>query len=154
MRLSYAERDVFMRWGLLGSIAPDVDMLYFHLIDHRQHHHHTYVTHYPLVWIIALGISLLWFKSGQNRRGAIAALFFSANCLLHMLFDTIVGDIWWFAPFVDNPYSLFTVPALHTPWWLNFLLHWSFTVEIGILLWACYLWRTGTPSLRCLALKD
>ncbi len=65
---------------------------------------------------------------------------------MHMLLDSIVGDIWWFAPFVDQPYALFTVEAVYKPWWLNFILHWSFAIEIGILLWALYLWRANKLS--------
>jgi hypothetical protein len=35
--------------------------------------------------------------------------------LLHLVLDSIVGDIWWLAPFVDRRYSLFTVPAVYGP---------------------------------------
>ena len=38
----------FMALGLIGSLLPDVDMLYFYLIDNRQHLHHGYWTHIPL----------------------------------------------------------------------------------------------------------
>jgi inner membrane protein len=58
-----------------------------------------------------------------------------------MLLDSIVGDIWWFAPFVDKSFALFTVPALYHPWWLNFVLHWTFLLELLILLWAVNIWQ-------------
>ncbi|WP_432722673.1 hypothetical protein R0381_001538 [Jeongeupia wiesaeckerbachi] len=35
--------------GIVGALAPDFDMLWFHLVDHRQTHHHKYFTHWPLV---------------------------------------------------------------------------------------------------------
>ena len=41
--------------GLLGSIFPDLDMLYFYLIDNRQHGHHSYLTHIPFYWISLFG---------------------------------------------------------------------------------------------------
>lgn len=28
--------------GVLGAVAPDLDMFYFHLVDQRQTHHHKY----------------------------------------------------------------------------------------------------------------
>jgi hypothetical protein len=58
-----------------------------------------------------------------------------------MVLDSIVGDIWWFAPFIDKPYALFTVPAIYTPWWLNFILHWSFMLELVFVFCAVALWR-------------
>lgn len=74
----------------------------------------------------------------------------SAGWLLHMVQDSVVGDIWWFAPFIDRPFALFTVPALHTPWWLNFLLHWSFALELAICVGAVITFRrrqrSGVPA--------
>ena len=133
----------FLWAGVVGALAPDFDMLYFHLVDQRQHHHHTYVTHFPVIWFLLLLGSAMWFKFAKVKNTAALAAIFSLNGFLHMFFDTIVGDIWWFAPFVDRPFAFFTVPALYKPWWLNFLLHWSFAVEIAILAFAIYLWRKG-----------
>ena len=127
--------------GVLGAIAPDLDMAYFHLVDHRQHHHHTYFTHFPIVWISLLLISVIWLNTAKIKSRAILATIFSLNGFIHMLLDSIVGDIWWFAPFVDKPFAFFTVPALYQPWWLNFVLHWSFAVELAVVVWAVFLWR-------------
>lgn len=62
----------------------------------------------------------------------------AANGLLHMLLDFIAGNIYWLAPWVNKPFSLFTVFRLYEPWWLNFLLHRSFVLEIAIVIWAVY----------------
>lgn len=69
-----------------------------------------------------------------------------ARCLCRgrpaaQVLDSVVGDIWWFAPFVDRPFALFTVPALYKPWWLNFFLHWSFALELAICAWALATYR-------------
>jgi len=69
---------------------------------------------------------------------------FCLNGFVHLLLDSVVGDIWWLALFVDRPVALATVTARHQPWWLNFALHWSFAPERGLLLWA---WALG--SGRC-----
>ena len=127
--------------GLLGAIAPDFDMLYFHFVDQRQHHHHTYWTHYPVVWAAALLASLAWLVLAKRSLRAVIAVIVSLNGFIHLLLDTIVGDIWWLAPIVDRPYALFKVAALYQPWWLNFVLHWAFALELVLLAWAVYLWR-------------
>lgn len=127
--------------GVLGALAPDFDMFYFYLVDNRQTHHHKYLTHWPILW---LGLSVLcWVILSRRKQSSIAflALIFSACGFLHTVLDSFVGDIWWFAPFVDKPFALFTVPARFKPWWLNFILHWSFVVELLICLWALVLYR-------------
>jgi len=69
----------------------------------------------------------------------------------HLLLDTIVGDIWWFAPFIDKPFAFFTVPALYKPWWLNFLLHWSFALELAVFALAFYLLRNAPNGIQTAA---
>ena len=90
--------------------------------------------------------SSIWFKLAHKKSGAALALIFSINGFIHMLLDSIVGDIWWLAPVIDQPYALFTVEAVYKPWWLNFILHWSFALEILVFFWAIYLWRSKPAS--------
>ena len=138
----------FLWVGVIGAFFPDFDMLYFHLVDHRQHHHHTYITHYPILWLMLLTGSALWLHYAKTKTRAAYATIFSLNGFIHMFLDTIVGDIWWLAPWVDKPFAFFTVPALYKPWWLNFILHWSFALELVILAYAIYLWRKSTRNNR------
>ncbi len=130
---------------LLGAIAPDLDMIYFHLVDNRQHHHHSYWSHYPVVWITLLLLFALWFRYLSQKSFAFTGLIFSSTVFIHLLLDTVVGDVWWLAPFVDKPFSIFVLPAIHNPWWLNFMLHWTFSLEILITIWAVYLWSLKKP---------
>jgi hypothetical protein len=44
----HVPRTAFFIASILGALMPDIDMLYFHLVDHRQHHHHSYFTHFPI----------------------------------------------------------------------------------------------------------
>lgn len=127
--------------GILGAVIPDLDLAYFYLIDNRQTHHHRYASHWPLLWIALLTASALWLFWGKRGRAAFLFLAFTCAGLLHIILDTFVGDIWWLAPFVDQPCVLFTVPARFEPWWLNFILHWSFAVELAICLLALFLYR-------------
>ena len=141
VQFSGVSAKVFAACAAVGAIAPDLDMFYFYLVDHGKRHHHNYVTHFPILWVTLLAISLIWFRYGRSRSLAALAAIFSFNGLIHMVLDTAVGSIKWLAPFVDRYFSFFTVPALHWPWWLNFMLHWTFSLEIGILGWAILLWR-------------
>lgn len=134
----FKEKSVLF-WGIIGSIAPDFDMFYFHLIDNRQHHHHTYWPHFPIVWITLFLISLILFYTAGKKRGTAAFMIFSINGIVHLLLDSIVGDVWWFMPFINKSYALFTVPARFHPWWLNFILHWSFGIELLIVTGAAAL---------------
>ena len=136
-----ADYSKFMFWGVLGSVAPDFDMFYFYLIDHRRTHHHKYLTHSPIVWIGVLGLAILLFYSKTNRKVSVCILMFAVSGFVHLMLDSTVGDVWWLSPFIDKPFSLATVPALYKPWWLNFILHWSFGLELVVLLWAALIWR-------------
>jgi len=138
---------LFILAGVIGGIAPDFDMFYFYFVDNRQSHHHTYWPHYPVLWLAILAVSCAWFKLAANKSSAALMLVFSISGFIHMLLDSIVGDIWWFAPFIDKPYAMFTVEAVYKPWWLNFVLHWSFLLEILVVVWACYLWRSKPTNL-------
>lgn len=127
--------------GVIGALAPDLDMIYFYLIDHRQTHHHKYITHWPILWLTLLLVSEVWMHFSKKPKAAFLSLTFCLGSVLHVVLDSFVGDIWWFAPFNDRPYAMFTVPAVFEPWWLNFIFHWSFAVELTICLWALCLYR-------------
>jgi LexA-binding, inner membrane-associated putative hydrolase len=141
-------RRVFIAAGMAGALAPDLDMLYFHLVDQRQHHHHTYFTHYPSFWAALLLPSVLWLLATKGAGKAALASIFSLNGFIHLVLDTIVGDIWWLAPLPGPPYSFATVPALYQPWWLNFLLHWSFLLELALVAGGAALWLRNRKALR------
>ncbi len=114
---------VLMAAGMLGSVFPDFDMFYFYFIDNRQTHHHLYWTHWPMFWILVLVVSAVLFIALKQRAWLLIACVFVANALVHLMLDTNVGDVWCLAPFVNQSFALFTVPAIYKPWWLNFILH-------------------------------
>ena len=127
---------------VIGATLPDLDLLYFYLVDGRQTHHHRYFSHWPLLWLGLTLLSAIWLALRRSSAAAGTALAFALGGMLHMLLDSFVGDIWWLAPFHDHAYALFSVPARFQPWWLNFLLHWSFIAELAICLAALALYRS------------
>ena len=133
---------------MIGAIFPDIDLFYFYLFDHRSVHHHKYFLHWFSFWIPIFLMS--WFylaKSKYNSSTAYMFSLFSSAALLHICLDTFFGDVWLFAPFIDRPYVFFEVSARYQPWWLNFILHWSFFVEIIICIIALVLFIRNPRSI-------
>jgi inner membrane protein len=128
---------LLMPAALIGAVFPDLDMLWFHFVDHKAFHHHRYWVHIPFFWLVvaALVLPLAWW-AGHFRT---AAVFFAA-ILLHLLLDTIGGGIMWAAPFSDHLFELVTVPPDHGHWIVSFILHWTFLAEVAIWLVALTLW--------------
>ena len=131
----------FLWAGAIGAIAPDFDLAYFYLVDGRQHNHHSYVTHYPVIWIAAMLVCACWWRADRARPWAALAGVFALGGITHMVLDSIVGDIAWLAPFSHEYFSLSHVEAIFEPWWLNFILHWSFALELLLVALAVYVWR-------------
>lgn len=141
-------RRAFLWSGIVGSVAPDFDLAYFHWVDQRAHSHHGYVTHYPILWLSLLAAAWLWKRRAPIAPGPALALIFSLNGFIHMVLDSVVGGIRWLAPWSDHSYRLAVVPSLHHPWWLNFALHWSFLLELALVGWALYLASAHRPAGR------
>ena len=131
---------------LAGATAPDLDLLYFYLVDDRQTHHHQYFSHWPLLWLGLVALNAAWLSVRRRSVCAQAGLAFALGGVLHMLLDSFVGDVWWLAPFHDQAYALFSVPARYKPWWLSFVLHWSFAIELLICLAATVVYLHRHPS--------
>jgi inner membrane protein len=127
--------------GIASGLVPDLDLIYFYLIDHQQHLHHSYWTHIPIFWLaaFALAIAIAWARqSGALAAGATLAL---TNVFLHLTLDTVAGKIRWLSPFSSSDFVLFQVPSLYGWWPLNFLLHWTFILEIALVAASIELWR-------------
>lgn len=129
----------FLLIGLVSSVLPDMDLFYFYFVDSRQNLHHSYWIHIPFYWLMiaAATFLILWLLKKKEYLAA-AAIFFS-NIFLHFVLDTIVGKIEWLFPFTDKAYYLFDVPAMYNFWVYNFIFHWTFLFELGILIWAGYI---------------
>jgi inner membrane protein len=133
-----------------GSVFPDLDMLYFHLVDERRTHHHLYITHWPLFWL-ACGVVILpalrWLRPSYLFP---AAAFFVA-VMLHMVLDSVAAPLHWLMPFDGTAIELVTVPAVYSNWIWSFVLHWTFGLEIAICLaalWIALRRRKRQPPLE------
>lgn len=111
---------------MIGSVAPDIDMLWFHLADGGRVHHHEYLTHKPVLWLSVLIAGLLL------RKPTVVA--FGIGAMVHMVLDSFLGAITWLWPLSHASAPLVVVPASYDNWVLSFLFHWSFLVEIALVI--------------------
>ncbi len=128
-------RGPVMAAALVGSVAPDLDMFWFYLVD-SSIHHHRFWPHIPAIWAIAALITLPLLAQFARSWLPVACAFFAA-ITLHLLLDTIGGGIMWLWPLNNRLYSLVTVPATQSHWIASFVLHWTFLAELA--LWAAAL---------------
>jgi inner membrane protein len=138
-----------MAAAMAGSVFPDIDMFWFHLIDQRSVNHHEYWTHIPAFWVGLLALAApAWMLLRRQVLPAAVFLFF-IGVMSHMVLDTVTGYIRWLSPFNPIAISLNTVRALYSPWYLNFLLHWTFGIELVLTAAAAILawrrWRINMP---------
>jgi len=145
-RLLERERDINYRvqrrlliWGMLCSVLPDFDLAYFYLVDNRQHLHHGYWTHLPVFWC---GIAFIFYVYALLRRKRVFRLFTVfgfINITSHLVLDTVTGKIRWFYPLSDMDVVFFHVSPRYDWWVWNFILHWTFMFEAGLITYAVYL---------------
>lgn len=120
-------------WGLLASILPDADILWFHLVDHGVRHHREYITHWPLFWLLLFILSGLFFFF-KKRELLIFPIVVGANIALHLLLDCLAAPVYYAAPFSAEKLHFVQVPNLYNYWVWNFLRHWTFQLEL--MIWA------------------
>lgn len=130
---NYARNKVMIA-GIIASVFPDIDLVYFYIVDHQKFLHHGYWTHIPLFWFT---IFCLWFLIAialRKNNFLEIELIVSSNVMLHLLLDTIVGKIRWLSPFSHRDIFFVEVPSRYDLWVLNFVVHWTFLLEIAIVL--------------------
>jgi inner membrane protein len=72
-RVPEAARRRLLAAGLLASVAPDLDLLYFYRLSDRQRVHHEYLPHLPLAWLPAFeaaAVALAAWRIAVLRRAA------------------------------------------------------------------------------------
>ncbi len=151
--ISGTRRRTFVWAVLVGSVLPDFDMLYFYLIDNRQHGHHSYWTHIPAYWFAAM--ALMFFVSILFKWPKALALSFGVfvGCILHTLLDSVAGGgIQWGFPLNGDYFSLIHVESRYDWWVWNYVLHWSFAFEVMLMMWALFAYRNAHVAYRKSAL--
>jgi membrane-bound metal-dependent hydrolase YbcI (DUF457 family) len=136
---------------LLGSIAPDFDLLYFYLLSDRSINHHVYPPHVPIVWLLTAVLGFLALRAAPQRWRAVCTTPWVMLCTgwwLHLALDTVAGGIWWLWPWVTTPYVLMVVPRRFDNAWLNLLSHPMMAIEVLIVATAAWRWRMRSAPVR------
>jgi len=142
MSRGHADRKALILTGVVASVLPDTDLLWFYLVDNRQTVHHSYVFHWPLFWVACAACA--WAVARMMHRPRLYPFIgIALACLLlHMVLDSIAAEILWLKPFAELEVNLVQVPACYGWWVWNFVLHWTFLLELAIVLAAgIALWR-------------
>lgn len=125
---------LFLWLGLVASVLPDLDMLYFYFVDKRQHLHHSYWPHIPAFWLAMFLAAIILWGFIRNAKYRLASMVFFLNVFMHLFLDTICGGILWGYPFIGKSFVFFEVPARFNWWVLSFITHWTFGLEILLLV--------------------
>ena len=99
-------------FGVLGSVFPDIDLFWFYSLGQRAVHHHNYITHKPLAWLLII-IPVITYLLVKKSKWSIVGICFFGNVMLHIITDTIVGNIHWLWPFVKGGTTLVVVTTRH-----------------------------------------
>jgi inner membrane protein len=133
--------------GLGASLLPDIDLIFFYLIDLRRHVHHSYITHIPFYWLaggLMVGLSVAMLRQRCVLRGTIIVI---SNVMLHLLLDSVASKVHWLYPVSNVGLGLFHVPSRYGWWVWNYILHWTFGLEIMIVVAAgCLLYYKNTTE--------
>jgi len=127
--------------ALGGSVFPDLDVLYFYLVDNARTLHHHYFTHLPAFWLC---VSLLGVWSSTTRIFLVAVV-------SHLVLDTIAGGVLWLWPLSYSNVVFVDVPATHSWWVWNFIFHWTFLLELALWVAAAYVWQANVNRRRVLS---
>ena len=132
--------------GLLAGVLPDVDWLYFYLVDAQQHNHHSYWTHIPLFWVCGYFLLIPWTLIFKLQKVFVVLTVVFINVIGHMVLDTMSGGIRWGAPFSEHYTVLIPIESRHDWSVLNYFLHWSFLIELALVGLSLRSWRQSKSS--------
>jgi inner membrane protein len=133
---------------LIGAVIPDIDMIWFWTVDHRQHHHHGYFTHWPSFWLLVFLLGLAVSLLSSKREWVVVVCMFTLGTMSHMVLDSVAAPIMWLAPLSDRWFELSHVPASSHGATYALLTHWTFGVELAICLIAAAVYYREKQLLR------
>lgn len=118
--------------GIIGGIMPDFDFVYHIFIDSDRTPHHSYITHMPFFWICMMSLLLIAGKLLKKPCLSAVSITVCGAALLHLICDTVTGEIYWLYPFSMHPFNVFAVHGTYIWWVHNYMYHWTFLIEITI----------------------
>lgn len=138
--------------ALVAGIAPDFDLLYFYLVDSSKSHHFLW-PHIPFFWLPLAILAGLLKLAGRDHLSAIALTAF-LSVMLHLLLDSVAGGIFWLWPFSQEVVVIQHVPAKYQFWIANFILHWTFLLELFVIAVAMIVYLGGRKRVSRLSVSE
>ena len=136
---SFRFKGTVLAAAMIGATFPDLDLIWFYLIDDRAFHHHKYWVHAPS-FVLATSLFLIAATKLIVSRFTSLVVAFSLGWCLHVILDAPVGGTMWLWPLSDRLFVQITVQATQSHWILSFILHWSFLFEVVIWVGAFWLY--------------
>ena len=137
-----ADRRTYLRVGLVASILPDFDIIYYffryYLYGQWQPTHHTYWTHTPFYWLLIFTMLFLFSQFSRQRRFVFITYLGGINLLLHFLLDSIMSKIKWLYPLSNKAFGISEVTPRYQWWVWDLVFNWSFCFELVLVVAAIY----------------
>lgn len=125
--------------GILAGVAPDVDVVFAGIAEHRGS-----ILHTPFFWLLcASGVALLAVVFRHRKRLLLSlSLAILIGAATHLLLDAIFVGVKLLYPF-SNEYFRMRPPisSRFDNWIINYSLHPIFLTEIYAFIGAAMLWR-------------
>lgn len=137
--LTPQEGKVVYACGILAGVAPDVDVLFAGITEHRGS-----IVHTPFFWVICTaGVALLAIVFRQRQRLLLhLALAILLGAATHILLDAIFVGVKLLYPLSDEYFRMRPpISSRYDNWIINYLLHPIFLTEIYTFVGAVMLWR-------------
>lgn len=131
---SHPVKAALIATGLLASVLPDTDLFWFYLVSDRESVHHGYIFHWPLFWGLIAALSWGLARALGGRGAGSFIIVALANLMLHLALDSVAAGVGWLQPFSTAEVNLVEVPARYDWWVWNFVLHWTFGLELAIVV--------------------
>lgn len=148
--LAKRDNSLASRGFFIGSLLPDVDLLWWYFISKGATPHHLFLPHVPSFWLAVLLIGFLVI-SRAYQAWLIAFYSFIAAIFIHLVLDTHAGGIAWLYPLDNEMFYFFPVPNIYGNFVISAVLHWTFLLEVPIILlgvgltWRHYQEKERTP---------
>jgi inner membrane protein len=140
--------NVLILTGIIGGIMPDFDFICYILSSSNRIPHHLYLTHMPFFWICMMSLLVVTGTLLRKPYFTAVSITLCSSALLHLIFDTLTGDIYWLYPFSRHPFNVFSVHGTYIWWVHNYMHHWTFLFEIAIITYAMILFLRIQETFR------
>jgi inner membrane protein len=122
----------------IGSLFPDLDLLWWKFFSDQRTPHHLFWPHLPLFWML-LGALVFLVSKFFDPSYIKISVWFLLGVALHILLDTHAGGVAWLYPFSSKMFYLFPVSDTHKNFLISGVLHWTFILELPFIMTAAWI---------------